>query len=81
MTDMAIELLLEYLSSELGTQDDQSLGGRVTRLIIVGDSFAATDENQDEEQEARIPVLRLLPRSCANRPCRSRKLQVLEHNL
>ncbi|EJD53361.1 hypothetical protein AURDEDRAFT_54409 [Auricularia subglabra TFB-10046 SS5] len=49
---MALELLLEFLSSELGDAADQSLGRSISRLIIIGNSFAPLPEDEDGDVRA-----------------------------
>ncbi|KZV94084.1 hypothetical protein EXIGLDRAFT_673445 [Exidia glandulosa HHB12029] len=47
--DMAYELMLDYLDSNLGDASDQELGGRVSRLIVLGNSLAPVSEEQEDE--------------------------------
>jgi len=53
--DMSLELLKEYLTSELGTPEDASWGGRISRVVIVGNSIAPpVDEDEDSEEEEEL---------------------------
>lgn len=49
--DAQIDMLVEYLTGELGGTDEQSSAARVSRLIIAGNSLAPviTDENPAED--------------------------------
>ncbi|KAI6111515.1 DNA polymerase alpha/epsilon subunit B-domain-containing protein [Pisolithus croceorrhizus] len=49
-----IQMLVEYLTGEIGGPDDQKLASQVTRLIIAGNSFSRIwTDNGDEGNENR----------------------------
>ncbi|KAG9318390.1 DNA polymerase alpha/epsilon subunit B-domain-containing protein [Chiua virens] len=53
--DAQIQMLVEYLSGELGGHDDQAIASQITRLIIAGNSLVsvADIENGTEEEERK----------------------------
>jgi DNA polymerase delta subunit 2 len=52
--DIRLQLLVEFLASELGSAPEQQQSTCVSRLIIAGDSFAP-EEPAKEDQESLIP--------------------------
>lgn len=54
--DAQIQMLVEYLSGEVGGHDDQAIASQITRLIVAGNSLLpATDiENGTEEDEKKL---------------------------
>jgi DNA polymerase delta subunit 2 len=53
--DAQIQMLVEYLSGEVGGHDDQTIASQITRLIIAGNSLSsvADIENATEEDEKK----------------------------
>lgn len=53
--DAQIQMLVEYLSGEVGGHDDQTIASQITRLIIAGNSLlpVADIENGTEEDEKK----------------------------
>lgn len=54
--DAQIQMLVEYLSGEVGGHDDQTIASQITRLIIAGNSLlsVADVENGTEEDEKKL---------------------------
>ncbi|KIK74894.1 hypothetical protein PAXRUDRAFT_835860 [Paxillus rubicundulus Ve08.2h10] len=53
--DAQIQMLVEYLSGELGGQDDQTLASQVTRLIIAGNSLSSVFDGENGDEEEKKP--------------------------
>ncbi|KIJ17329.1 hypothetical protein PAXINDRAFT_175820 [Paxillus involutus ATCC 200175] len=53
--DAQIQMLVEYLSGELGGQDDQTLASQVTRLIIAGNSLSSVPDGENGDEEEKKP--------------------------
>lgn len=53
--DAQIQMLVEYLSGEVGGHDDQTVASQITRLIMAGNSLlpVADMENGIEEDEKK----------------------------
>ncbi|KAI9566522.1 DNA polymerase alpha/epsilon subunit B-domain-containing protein [Boletus coccyginus] len=52
--DAQIQILVEYLSGEVGGHDDQTIASQITRLIIAGNSLSVAGiENGAEEDEKK----------------------------
>ncbi|KAF8559488.1 hypothetical protein OG21DRAFT_1473884 [Imleria badia] len=60
--DAQIQMLVEYLSGEVGGHDDQTIASQITRLIIAGNSLlpVADIENGTEEDEKKLKKLSTL---------------------
>lgn len=55
--DAQIQMLVEYLSGEVGGQDDQALASQITRLIIAGNSLLPVVETDNSiEEDEKKPV-------------------------
>ena len=54
--DAQIQMLVEYLSGEVGGHDDQTIASQITRLVIAGNSLlsVADIENGTEEDEKKL---------------------------
>lgn len=54
--DAQIQMLVEYLSGEVGGHDDQTVASQITRLIIAGNSLLPVIdiENGIEEDEKKL---------------------------
>ncbi|KAF8841170.1 hypothetical protein BDN67DRAFT_1047248 [Paxillus ammoniavirescens] len=53
--DAQIQMLGEYLSGELGGQDDQTLASQITRLIIAGNSLSSVPDGENGDEEEKKP--------------------------
>lgn len=53
--DAQIQMLVEYLSGEVGGHEDQTIASQITRLIIAGNSLlsVADIENGPEDDEKK----------------------------
>lgn len=49
--DAQIQMLVEYLSGEVGGDDDQALASQITRLIIAGNSLSSITDTEPVEEE------------------------------
>lgn len=55
--DAQIQMLVEYLSGEVGGQDDQVFAAQITRLIIAGNSLlSVADVEIGVEEDEKKPV-------------------------
>lgn len=57
--DAQIQILVEYLSGEVGGHDDQAFVSQITRLIIAGNSLlSVADVENGMEEDEKNPVRR-----------------------
>lgn len=70
--DMSMQLLLDFFDSELGDEQDQRRGAALSRLVIVGNSFA--EPEQDEDMQASAPLAS--PQSRQTKPHADRGFRV-----
>lgn len=51
--DAQIQMLVEYLTGEVGGPDDQQLASQITRLIIAGNSLSLAEYSEEGEDEKK----------------------------
>jgi len=54
--DAQIQVLVEYLSGEVGGHDDQTIASQITRLIIAGNSLSLANIENGTEEDEKKPV-------------------------
>lgn len=55
--DAQIQMLVEYLSGEVGGHDDQTIASQITRLIVAGNSLlSVADVENGAEEDEKKPV-------------------------
>ena len=55
--DIRIQLLAEYLSSESGGVNEQSLSSQISRLVIAGNSLIPADPVLDQDNLNLVPTM------------------------
>ncbi|KAH7915994.1 hypothetical protein BJ138DRAFT_1109137 [Hygrophoropsis aurantiaca] len=51
--DSQIQMLIEFLSGEIGGPEDQKLAAQISRLIIAGNSLSPVISNEEDEEERK----------------------------